>query len=333
MGKKINIGNNEGFLLNDNEKEMKNKIIDYLYDTINLSKLRYGLLDSINKLKFLQDNEHYVTPNYKGSNYFLIFINILGKSIAVLINRKKLSYHKNQLDIKNVFIIKIFIKTNQSLYNGTIFDGKLVKKKDSYYFLIQDCFHLMGKSILDMDLYYKMQYLNDIINLNFDITCCDNFSFKLNKLYNYSELENLVQKIMPENEIESSGIIFYPKISGNCIIFIDKKIEKITIETKNNENIEDKTINFIINFCDFLKARTYSYENENKKKILYITKTDIPDVYDLFENKNDDKIGIAHIPNLKISHYCKEHITQPHTKVYCIYNNKFDKWIPINIIN
>jgi phage pi2 protein 07 len=191
----------------------------------------------------------------------------------------------------------------------------------------------MGKSILNMDLYYKMQYLNDIINLNFDGKCCDNFSFKLNKLYNYSELENLVQKIMPESEIESSGIIFYPKTSGNCIIFIDKKIEKITIETKNNEKIDDKTINFIINFCDFLKARTYSYENENKKKILYITKTDIPDVYDLFENKNDSKIGIAHIPNLKISHYCKENIIEPFTKVCCIYNNKFDKWIPINVIN
>lgn len=333
MGKKINIGNSEGFLLNDSEKDIKNKVIDYLYDTINLSKLRYGLLDSVNKLKFLQENEHYVTPNYKGSNYFLIFMNISGKSMAFLVNRKKLSYHKNQLDMKNVVIIKFFIKTNQSLYTGTIFDGKTIKKNDTYYFLIQDCFYLMAKSLLEMDLYHKMQYLNDIINLNFESSCCNNFGFKLNNLYNYSELENLVQKIIPESDIESSGITFYPKVSGNCIIFIDKKIEKITIETKNDETVENKTLDFITNFCDFLKARTYSYENENKKKILYVTKTDIPDVYDLFENKTDSKIGIAHIPNLKISHYCKENIIQPFTKVYCIYNNKFEKWIPINIVN
>ena len=78
MGKKINIGNNEGILLMDNERDVKAKIIDYLYTTLNLSLYRYVMLN-IQKLQFLQTNEHYVSPNYKGHNYFLIFINILNK--------------------------------------------------------------------------------------------------------------------------------------------------------------------------------------------------------------------------------------------------------------
>ena len=108
MGKKITMGNSEAILLNDNERELKIKIIDYLYTTLNLSDLRYLMLDNISKLKYLHDNEHYVTPNYKGINYFLIFTKLFDKNYAVLINRKKLSYHRNQVDMKTILIIRIF---------------------------------------------------------------------------------------------------------------------------------------------------------------------------------------------------------------------------------
>ena len=333
MGKKITIGNAEGILLNDNEKDIKNKVIDYLYNAINLSKLRYGMLDNIQKLKFLQENEHYVLPNYKGINYFLIFTTIMGKSYAVLVNRKKLSYHRNQVDMKTVLIIKIFIDTNINLYSGTIFDGKIVQKDNKYYFLIQDCFYIMGKKILDMELKQKNQYLNDIINSNFKSNCSENFQFKLNKLLSYSDLNELIEKIIPNSEISCNGLIFYPKYSGNSIIHIEKKNDKINIQSSQVENIESKSYDLIYNFTDFLNSRTYSYEKERKQKIFLISKTDIPDVYNLYNKKDEPKLGIAHIPNLKISHYCAKKITQPFMKVNCVYYNKLDKWIPINILD
>ena len=45
---------------------------------------------------------------------------------------------------------------------------------------------VMGKKILDIDMEQKMLYLNDIINSNLSVNSCDNFSFKLNKLYKYN---------------------------------------------------------------------------------------------------------------------------------------------------
>jgi hypothetical protein len=330
MGKKINIGNSEGILLIEND--IKNKIIDYLFNTINLSKLRYGILDSIQKLKFLEENDHFVTPNYKGINYFLLFTNILNKQYAVLINRKKLSYHRNQIDIKNVFIVKVQINTNINIFSGTIFDGKIIQKDSKYHFLIHDCFSVMGKKILDMEMEQKMLYLNDIINSNLSNNSCNNFTFKLNKLYKYDDLPELINKIIPSCNIESNGIIFYPKYSGNSIIYIDRKIDKITIESSQNEVIKAKSFDIIYNFTDFLKSRVYSYEKENKHKIFYISKTSIPDVYELYNNKDEYKIGIAHIPNLKISHYCANNINIPFTKINCIYNPEFDKWIPLQIV-
>ena len=330
MGRKINIGNNEGLLLIEND--IKNKILDYLFNTINLSKLRYGILDSIQRLKYLQENEHYVTPNYKGINYFLLFTTIMNKQYAVLINRKKLSYHRNQVDIKNVFIVKIQVNTNMNIFTGTIFDGKIIKKENKYHFLIHDCFSIMGKKILDMEMDQKMLYLNDVINSNLSINSCDNFTFKLNKLYKYNEIPDLIEKIIPLCCIESNGIIFYPKQSGNSIIHIERKLEKITIESSQNEVIESKTFDLIYNFTDFLKSRVYSYEKENKHKIFLISKTSIPDVFELYNKKDEPKVGIAHIPNLKISHYCENNINTPFTRVNCVYSVDFDKWIPLNII-
>lgn len=329
MGKKINIGNSEGILLMDSEVDLKNKIVDYLYNTLNLSKFRYIMLDNIQKLKSLQDNEHYVSPNYKGLNYFLIFTTIMGKSYSILVNRKKLSYHRNQVDMKTISIVKIFVNANNNLYIGTIFDGKIVQRDNKHIFLIHDCFCLFGKKILDMTMPSKMQHLNDIINSNLTETACDNFIFKLNKLYNYSDLPELIKKIIPSSSISSNGIIFYPKISGISILHIEKKIDKVGITSLQNEKIEIRSYDLIYNFINFLESRTYSYEKENKQKEFYIGKTDIPDVYNVYNKKDEPKVGIAHIPNLKISHYCAKNIGSELVKMMCVYYSKFDKWIPL----
>lgn len=331
MVRKINLCNSEAIIIN--EDSVKSKVIDYLYSTLNLSNYRYVMLTNIQKLKFLQENEHYVSPNYKGHNYFLIFMTIQNKFFCILIDRKKLSYHKNQIDLQNLNIIKINVNTNKSIFSGSIFEGKIIQKDNKHYFLIQDCFCLMNKKIIDMEINQKMLYLNDIIKENFaGDTVCSNFVFKLNKLYKYDDLENLLNDIIPKCGINSNGLIFYPKKSGIVVLYIDKKIEKIEIESKQKETINIRSFDIIYNFKDFLKSRTYSYEKETKKKILLIKKTDIPDVYNLYENKNNPKIGIAHIPNLKISHYCLKNIGIDFIECNCVFSNKFQKWIPLNIM-
>lgn len=332
MFKKITIGNSDGIIINDSD--IKSKLIDYLYNAINLSKLRYTLLDNIQKLKFLKDNEHFVSLNLKGNNYFFVFITIKNINYAVLINRKKLSYNKNQLDMKSVFIIRITINTNLNIYSGTIFDGKIINKDNNHSFLIHDCYYLMGKKIMDMEMVNKLNYLNDIINANFS-DVCSNFSFKLNTIYTYDKLHNIIYNIIPSYGNIVGGLIFIPKYTGQNIIYIDnnKQIDNSTVNIINNkENIETKSYDLIVNFNNILLSRTYSYEIEGKIKNLYLTKSDIHDVYNIYEQIDDNKIGIAHIPNLKISHYCVEHVTNTPKLFKCIFNTKFNKWIPLSII-
>ena len=141
--------------------------VHYNVYKLDLSKHRYIMLNNIQKLKFLQDNEHYVSPNFKGYNYLLIMITINDNQYCVTIDRKKLSYHKSQLDMKTIFVNQINMKTTESLYRGTIFDGKLIQSNNDYIFLIQDCFYLMGKKLLDMEMKEKMTYIDSILKNHF----------------------------------------------------------------------------------------------------------------------------------------------------------------------
>ena len=200
MSKKISFGSSESYMILD--INTKQKIVDYLYSNLNLSKHRFIMLNNVNKLEFLRDNEHYISPSFKGFNYFLMFANLEingeKRKYCVAIDRRKLSYHKDQVDIKSVFMVKVHIKVSDSIFNGTIFDGKLIESSNKFIFLIQDCFYLMGKKILDMEMSQKMGHLDNILKIHFsDPNVCDNFSVKLNKLCKYEGLENLINNVLP----------------------------------------------------------------------------------------------------------------------------------------
>ena len=86
----------------------------------------------------------------------------------------------------------------------------------------------------------------------------------------------------------------------------------------------------IVNLTDYLKCRNYSYETNGKNKKLWLKNTEIPDVYNVHEDVDEEKLGIAHIPNLKISHMCNEIIHDSPVKFNCRYDKSFKKWIPVS---
>jgi len=334
MSKKISFGSSDSYIILD--LVTKQKIIDYVYSKLNLSNHRFNMLNKM-KLEFLSNNEHYVSPNFKGFNYFLIFMNLETngekKKYCIAIDRRKLSYHIDHIELKSVFMAKIHMKVSESIFNGTIFDGKLIESSDKFIFLIQDCFYLMGKKILDMEMSQKMGHLDNILKIHFsDPNVCDNFSIKLNTLCKYDGLENLIDNILPNCSIPTHGLVFYPKYSGISIIYIVKKFNKVDIETNQVQNSESKTFDMINNFDKYIKNRVYSFENGPKTRIYWLSRTNIPDVYNLSEKEDSEKLGIAHIPSIKTSHLCDEKIKENKPiKFNCVYYTKFKKWIPISV--
>ena len=322
MYNKYNFGNCDPYTV---DNEIKSKIIDYVYSNLDLYKHRFVMLNNIQRLKFLQENEHYVSPNFKGFPYLLVMITFNNYNYMIAINKKKLTYQKNQLDMKlvNIMSLKFNKKTiNYDLFKGSIFDGKLIQNSNKYFFLINDCYYLYGENKIDMDMKMKMTYLDtQFANIN----QTDHFAMKINKLYTYAEIPSLIEST---TTYEKNGLIFIPVKSGAIVIFTDKKPEEVKM-TRKPEQFESKSYNIITDFMEILKNREYNYELSNKHKKLWLSRTEVMDVYNISDDKNSSKLGIALIPSLKISQLCDNLIKNKPIQFDCVLSNKFNKWIPI----
>ena len=339
---KVKFGSSYGILLKD--INLKKYIINYLFSNIDLSKYRYNMLKSENNLEFLKNNNHYVCPNFKGINYLILFMTKDNKKFCVAIDKKNLSYHKDSINYYKLNLIKLKMTTNENLFNGTIIDGKLIGDKN--FFLIKDCYMMMNSSLEMMEMSQKMSYLNSILKNNFNgKNYCSNFVFKLNKLYSYDDIEDIRNRAskQADNDIPIVGLEFFPKYSGISIVWLNRSNNKVNISnnSKNDssstnivnkqKNIENFSYELIHNLPKVLMEREYSYENGDSKK-LYLKKTNITDVYNVYKIKDKKRIGIAHIPNFKISRTCQEKVTDDYTLCRCVYYDKFKKWIPIEVI-
>jgi hypothetical protein len=107
--------------------------------------------------------------------------------------------------------------------------------------------------------------------------------------------------------------------------------------TNGNNNIKGNVNNIFIP-----KEKTITVSNN--EAVLKILKTDIPDIYNLYSsteentknNKGDNnKIGIAFIPNLMTSQmlyqYFKQNPTNMDSKVICKFHPYFQRWTPTKI--
>ena len=69
--------------------------------------------------------------------------------------------------------------------------------------------------------------------------------------------------------------------------------------------------------------------NTEQEQEMDIKITNLPDVFEVYKNNNF--IGIAYIPTLRISQYVNnlfEDTNKDIIKIKCSYNNKFEKWTP-----
>ncbi len=333
--KKISFGNYYANLIIDND--LKKEILNYLFERINLNDFRYNMLNSILRLKYLQTNEHYVLPNFQGKNSFLIFCKIKNQKYSILLDKRKLKYKLEDIqNLSEILCINVDVKCNDALFNGSIFDGKLLKdNENNHTFLINDCFFLNGTSVIDIDLIEKFKMVDNTINLKFSDKPCECFSIKYNKIYMYSELKKLIETDLQTFSYTTIGLIFLPKKSGIHIIYVETKDPKVEFFSSAKEDNKDLTLecpshNLIFNLKNILHSRTYSYETGEKKRNFIMEKTMTPDVYKLYEIGKDIPIGIASVPSMKLSHRFLKHFkNKTKSKVSCVYSEQFKKWIPI----
>jgi len=293
--KKINVGNGIGNLITN--FPIKNDIINYLNRFMDPYNTRFKMVKSHNDLVYIKSNNYVATPNFNGYNYLLVFIKIKGIFHCVLIDKKSIAKEINYNDLK---IISIKIRAKESLYNGTVLDGKLIKHNGTSTFIVLDCYLMMGSDIRTYQIEQRIKKIEECLgSITFDNNM-NKIDIKLTKLYEFAQLPTLFDK-MKNSTFQLNGLIFLNRKNTNHYVFL---------EESNN--------------------------NSKSLVVFEVKKTDIPDVYELYCNSDKGKVryGIAGIPTLATSSLCKKLFDKTDTlNMKCEYCKQFKKWVPIDVEN
>ena len=287
------------------------QVLDKIYSNVNFQKIRYQILNNRSYLDEIKSSKHYITPHFQGYNYLLIFMVINSVKYNLLI-MKNLKFWKEQNNMQDIKIYKFDTNNSYIDYSTiSIFDGKMINNSNKSSFIINDIYN---KTMENLTLPEKLELVNDILN-KIKINDNHNFDCKVCRLYNFSELPDLVFNKLKTTELKINGLMFLPEYTGKYYIYTnDTEFD----ELKNNSNN-----NFTI---------TIKKTNTNSEIEFYMKKTNVPDVYELYDNDETNivKEGIAHIPNMKTSHYFRNIFQNKNMiKINCIKSDKFNKWIPI----
>lgn len=295
---------------------MKHILINYIYSSVNMNKLKYKILEFDNDLETLLEKKYYISPNFSGSSTFLVFMKTSYDRLSFIVERKKLFYNIQQVNINEVNIIKIYLDLGYDIYNGTIFDGTFLIQPNRKIFIITDCLLLNGKTMDQIDISTKLNKIKQFIEDNYNENYDNSIEITTNKLTELKDAEKLINvDIVKVNKtIPIRGIIFQPEFTGTKLIFLFNN------EMKNKQQINDK-----INCHYFIKS------NKPINAIFHMRRTTIYDVYNLYlDNDNKyKKIDIAYIPTIECSLLCRKITEKENVIMNCEYINNKNLWKPI----
>lgn len=334
------------YKLNDSEeitdKQEKNNLVNYIYDNVDLSKFRYELLQYDTDLEKLKNGKYYISANFLGKNCLLIFTTMKNKYYQYLIDRKTLSYNKNKNDISKIYLKNVNIRIDPSIYIGSIFDGIYISNnKGKEIFIITDVYFFMGKKYIDISVDTKLFTIKEYLKTNMTKKGFGKLELSINQLYDINKLKYFVDSVISkDNSLNIKGICFYPEISGTKLIYLfdNEKPSKIISQnvpnapnTQNAQNVENDNI---------LKYKYIPKTKDEISAILEIKTTDLPDIYKLYAVdrilKNEKimlkrkYVGIASIPNIQKSIWCKEIVSKSSSSVLvlCTFDKNKGKWEP-----
>lgn len=295
--KKITFGKNLAFQIKDyNHIKL---IITKLYDVLNNNyNNNYVRITNNSDLSYIKQNKYRVAPNFYGKESFFFFFKIKSVFYNVLILKDDLRKDIQNINFNYIRIYKIKINIPKTYYNGTVFDGVIFNKNKKTYFIINDL--VINNGTLTNDtLDNKQNFTNELIN---DLNKNTDFVVVINKFFDIEQISSLYYDKIKNSEFDIHGMIFIDPFKKNIIFNI------------YSNNIHSKSITGVFNMKKYTLTDVYILECNDNNKL--------------------KKWGIARIPNLKQSLYYQQIFkNKDNIKVKCLYNLRFNKWEPIEVLN
>jgi hypothetical protein len=239
---------------------------------------------------------------------------------------------------------------DKKLFKNTLLDGEMVKCKDnSWTFLINDIICYEGAYLNRKMLPDRLKIIYNMLETQYtpDETI-DVCNYKVKSYFNmYKEAIENIMELSSNLNYTCRGIYIWPydikykpklyNFDESSVINVVRKTKDIT-EFKSMDPVvaigpvgptgPTTTIENIKDTKDITQV-----EINNEEKILYIVKTNEPDIYNVYDNEdvlNKPSIGIALVQTLSDSKLLRNSFRDKNAitniKFACVYVDKFKKW-------
>ena len=288
------------------DEKLTKQLVGRIYAETDLSKFRYDMLNYEGDLQKILKNKYFVSTNFCGTNCLLVFTKVLDKFYSFTVDRQTLSYNFSKVDFSKVKLNLVNIGLDDLIYNGTIFEGILVKRHnmDDVY-VISDVYKFCGKDVTKDKLNFKLLSVVGYLRNNYDKDMgSNNLELEVNKLFELDKFDHFVDDILPKiKHRKYRGICFYPEISETKLIFNMMDFKPINnqnngYQNNGNQNNYKQVQRFNQNDKEEFKSEFKSEDNsvkletkseykEDEKKTKYINETN-EDVFAVLDMKQTD---------------------------------------------
>ena len=325
--------NQKGFEIQ--EKELRHEVYQSIkrIGHYNVTSKYYNFLNKKN-LSEIKDGEFRVSLSSFGKKYILFLIKIHDKRYSILINKK------------NEIMVTCQYKFHQSLYDGTLLDGELVKNENNkWIFIINDIPYYKGENLITKSFDDRQNIIVELLKNEYRREEQNNhMTYICQKIYvKYEYLEDLSKRLRDSLSYKCSGLYFknifnysdnYLYIFPECRTdhqILNKPVEEVTSETVVHTSSEEikrveevveevKKKNYIEDdiFGDLEVVKTNeeekSLEKEKKRPArkyckFLIKPTSKPEVFELYcraVDRHIEKYSYAAIPDMKTSKFLKD---------------------------
>lgn len=321
---------------NIKSNEYKKQILDELSNLCGfqvVQKHHENYRDSF--LNILKSKKHLISVRSNGNPYLLYLTKYNNANQCIFIDKKiQQGYYYPRMILSKM-------RFDDILFNGTIFDGEMVKENtDKWSFIINDLYSLKSDSTLNVDLIDRINIVYNILHLGYieeDISCCN---LQVKKYFDYHQQKE-IQDFIANLPYSVRGIYFkpmYTKYRDILLNFNDDLIKKKT-KTTNMKTFKEMNIsNESIQDVEKQECKDVEKECKDIEKVFYGKKTGDIDVYELYESLESKTFtDYACIMKMSTSKFMKlefdkANITQK-VPLLCKYNSNLNKWIPVSIVS
>jgi hypothetical protein len=329
---------------NIKSNDHKDLILDQMKTLYNIKILQrhHHNLDA-NNINFILSN-HLMNLRSNGNRYYLYFTLYNNIETMYYIDKK---IHPGYQRPRIIFGRGLFDK---KLFKNTLLDGEMVKCKDNRWtFLINDIICYEGMYLNKKMLPERLKIIYHLLERQYTpdetIDVCD-FKVK-NYFHMYKESIENIMELSNNLNYTCRGIYICPydlkykpklyNFDESSVINVVRKTKDITV-FKSMDAIEP--IGTTVTAVPTTVATEKPDVLNNEEKILYIVKTNEPDIYNVYDNEdvlNKPNIGIALVQTLNDSKLLRDSFRDKNAitniKFVCVFVEKFKKWRAIRQIS